>query len=40
METSVRADVRQKDSSKSEREGIQDSGETFYDVWFADAGTV
>lgn len=36
---SVRSDVWQKVSSKSQREGAQDDGETCYDVCFGDGGT-
>lgn len=38
MELSVRGDVWQKDSCKSEREGFQDGSETCCDVWFGDGG--
>lgn len=30
----------QNDISKSERHGLQDGSETWYDVWFEDGGTV
>lgn len=39
VELSVRSDVWQKVSSKSQREGAQDDGETCYDVCFGDGGT-
>lgn len=32
METSVRGDLRQKDRSKNEREGLQDGSNTCYDL--------
>lgn len=37
MEMSV---LWQNDISKSERHGLQDGSETWYDVWFEDGGTV
>lgn len=39
VELSVRSDVWQKVSSKSQREGAQDDSETCYDVCFGDGGT-
>lgn len=34
VEMSVRGDLSQKDSTKSEREGLEDCSKSPYDVWF------
>lgn len=34
VEMSVRGDLSQKDSTKSEREGLEDCSKSLYDVWF------
>ena len=39
METSVRSDLRQKNSNKSERKGLKEGSETNDVVWFGDSGT-